>query len=164
MPRQVHREAAFLGLADEHADTIVAIPAGWMVERITYRVSFATDNFDNATFRNWRFARVAWALWFGPSTAAALSWSTDRQDSNYVHWQASPWIPDYETVGGTGGIPATPANAYIAGLLHEPISLDVYRTASGQEYQVRHVDIDSELSSFPTYSYASETVLDLWHP
>lgn len=164
MGRQIQREAAFQGFGDEHFDTILAVPVGWMLEKVQYRVSFATDSFDNANFRNWRAARVGAALWFGPSASAQLTWSSDRQNFNYIWWQAFPWIPDYETVQPEGSIPATPANAYRAGLFGEMITIPVYRFASGSEYQVRHVDVDSELSAFPTYTYCSETVMHLWAP
>lgn len=162
MGRFVSREAEFQSFADAHNDTIAAITSGYMLERVQYRVSFATDSFDNANFRNWRVARVGWGLWFGPSGAAAVSWSADRQSSNWIHWQASPWIPDYETVV-TAGV-ATPANAYRAGIFTYMLDIPVYRTASGGEHQLRHVDVDSELSAFPTYSYCSETVMHLWSP
>lgn len=162
MARFTAREAAFQGAADEHFDTIVAILAGYMLERVQYRVSFATDNFDNATFRNWKSARVGWGLWFGPSSAAQLTWSSDRQSQNYIHWQASPWIPDYETVV-TAGV-ATPANSYRAGIFEYMLDIPVYRFASGQEYQLRHVDVDSELAAFTSYAYCSETVIQLWAP
>lgn len=164
MSRFVHREAEFQSFAEEHFDTIVAIPAGWMLEKVRYRVSFACDIFDNAIFRNWRTARVAWALWFGPSSAAQLTWSSDRQSTNYVHWQASPWIPDYETNQPDGSIPASPANSYRAGLFGLSVEIPVYRFATGAEHQLRHVDVDSDLSSFPAYSYCSETELYLWAP
>lgn len=162
MVRFVAREAAFQTFGDEHFDAIVAIPQGWMLEKVRYRVSFATDSFDNANFRNWRVARVGAALWFGPSSAAQLTWSSDRQSSNYIWWQAFPWIPDYETVV-TAGV-ATPANAYRAGLFGAMIEIPVYRFATGAEHQLRHVDVDSELSPFPTYSYCSETEIHLWTP
>lgn len=164
MSRFVHREAEFQTFADEHSDTIVAIPAGWMLERVKFRVSFATDNFDNLTFRNWRVARVGSGLWFGPSGDPAQSWSADRQSTNWIFWQGFPWIPDYETNQSAPEVTATPANAYRAGIFSESIEIPVYRSASGGEHQLRHYDVDSELSSFPTYSYCSETELHLWAP
>lgn len=162
MVRFVDRQAVFLTFADSHSSVIAAITAGYMLERVQYRVSFATDSFDNANFRNWRVARVGWGLWFGPTTDGAQSWSADRGSSNWIHWQASPWIPDYETVV-TAGV-ATPANSYRAGIFEYLIDIPVYRTASGAQHQLRHYDVDSELSAFPTYSFCSETVLHLWAP
>lgn len=164
MARFVAREADFQSFADEHADVIAAILAGYMLERVEYRVSFATDAFDNAIVRNWRVARVGWGLWFGPSSAAAQSWSADRQSSNWIKWQASPWVPHVSYIQPEGGIPATPQIYYQAGLLRASIDIPVYRFASGQEYQLRHYDVDSELASFPAYSYSSETVMHLWSP
>lgn len=164
MSRFTAREAEFQTFADEHTDVIAAIVAGNMLERVQYRVSFGCDSFSNADFRNWRVARVGWGLWFGPSSTGARSWSADRQDSNWIYWQASPWIPDYETVQPDAGTPATPANAYRAGIFGAMIDIPVYRTASGVEYQLRHYDVDSELAAFPAYSYSSETVMHLWAP
>ncbi len=164
MSRFVAREAEFQTFGDEHSDVIAAILSGNMLERVQYRVSFATDSFSNADVRNWRVARVGWGLWFGPSGTAARSWSADRQDQNWIYWQASPWVPHVSYLQPDAGIAATPQVFYQAGILGAMLDIPVYRFASGGEYQLRHYDVDSELSSFPAYSYASETVMHLWAP
>ena len=163
MARFVAREAEFQSFADDHTDVIAAIPSGQMLERVQYRVSFATDSFSNTDVRNWRVARVGWGLWFGPSGTAARSWSADRQDGNWIYWQASPWIPHVSYLQPDAAVAATPQVFYNAGILGASLDIPVYRTASG-EYQLRHYDVDSELSAFPSYSYASETVMHLWAP
>lgn len=164
MSRYAAREAEFQTFATTHTDVIAAITAGQMLETVEYRVSFALDNFATASFRNWRSSRVGWGLWFGPSSAGALDWSSDRQDVNWIHWQASPWIPDYETVQPETATPATPANSYRAGIFGRSITIDVHRFASGVEYQLRHVDEASELAALGSYTYCSETVMHLWSP
>lgn len=162
MGTQIQRNAGFAAAADEHVQIPLAFAAGWIIEKLEFRVSFATDNFDNATFRNWKFARVGWGLWLGPSSAADPSWSTDRTDSEWVWWQASPWIPDYESVV-TAGV-ATPANSYRAGLFGAMQVIDVYRSMPSVEHQLRVIDVDSELSSFPAYTSAYEVAAHVWFP
>jgi hypothetical protein len=162
MADAVHRNAGFASFADEHTQIPLAFAGGWYIERVDFRVSFATDSFDNANFRNWRVARVGWGVWLGPSSAPALNWSTDRSDAGWVWWQASPWIPDYETVV-TGGV-ATPANSYRAGMYEVMHSVPVYRQAAGGEYQLRIIDVDSELSTFPSYSSAYEVAAHVSFP
>lgn len=162
MPTQTQRNAFFSGAADSHTNIPLAFSAGWFLEELEFRVSFCTDNFDNATFRNWKSARVGWGVWFGPSSAPAASWSTDRTDSEWVWWQASPWIPDYETVV-TAGV-ATPANSYRAGMQDLMLVIPVYREANGVEYQLRVYDVDSELASFPAYTTQGEVAAHVAFP
>jgi hypothetical protein len=159
---QIQRNAGFVGAADSHVQIPLAFAGGWYIERVDFRVSFATDSFDNANFRNWKSARVGWGIWLGPSGAATPSWSTDRTDSEWIWWQASPWIPDYETVV-TAGV-ATPANSYRAGLFGEMMSVPVYRQAAGGEYQLRVIDVDSELASFPSYTSCYEVAAHVAFP
>lgn len=164
MARFVSREAEFQTFASTHTDVIAAVLDGFMLEWVEHRVSFATDSFSNAAFRNWRESRVGSGLWFGPQSQAALDWSDDRQDGGWIHWQAYPWIPDYETVQPDSTAMATPANAYVAGIFSESVRYDVYRFASGGTFELRHVDEQSALAGLGTYSYASETVMHLWAP
>lgn len=164
MARFTDRQAEFQTFAQSHQDTIVALLDGTMLERVRFRVSFACDDFTSGTFRNWRTARVGWGLWFGPQSDPFPDWSVDRTSQSWIHWQASPWIPDVETVVNPVDGTSTPANAYRAGLYEQMIEIPVYRSADGATFELRYTDKISSLVAWESYSYSSETWLDLWAP
>lgn len=164
MTTQIQRDAAFNNAASSHNIHLLAFAAGWFVERVEMRVSFCTDSFDTANFRNWKTSRVGWGAWLGPSSAADASWSSDRTDFEWIWWQASPWIPDYETVQPEGSVPATPANSYRAGLFAEMLIVPCYRAIANVEYQLRFHAVTSQLAAFPTFTMSVEAAAHVAFP
>lgn len=151
MPVVNHRNAAFTGLGSTHDHRPLALSAGWMLEEIQVEISFATHTFNQSSWQDWRNSRVGWGVWFGPSSAPTLNWSTNRSDFEMVYWTASPFRMGQSLAEDTGGT-AFGATWFWAGTDGRVITIPVYREAVGVQHDIRTIDVISSITSFFTYT------------
>lgn len=148
-----HRNAFFNALAASHTAIPLALSSGWILEEVELTLAFRTHTFDQTLWQNWRQSRVGWGLWFGPSSAGAVDWSTDRSDAEMVYWTDAAWEMGQSLAEDTGGV-AFGTTWFWAGVLGRPLVIPVWREAAGVEYQIRVVAEESTLTSFFTYTMA----------